>query len=162
MERQEPGPGQESVRDYPRPPRVESSGRRVRITFDGRTIVDTTAAVRVLETSHPPVYYVPLANVERSVLVPSDHHSVCEFKGMANYYHLVSGDRTVHNAAWYYPDPSPGYESLRDMVAFYPALVDEARLDDERVRPQEGHFYGGWITDEIVGPFKGAPTTRGW
>ena len=152
----------ESVWDYPRPPRVEASTRRVRVEVDGVVIVESTRALRVLETSHPPVYYVPPEDVRSEFLRPSRRTTWCEFKGEALYYDLEIGERTVRDVAWYYPEPSRGYEALRDHVAFYPGRVDAAYVDDERVQPQDGDFYGGWITSEIEGPFKGAPGTTGW
>jgi uncharacterized protein (DUF427 family) len=152
----------ESVWDYPRPPRVEASTRRVRVVHGGVAVADTTRAVRVLETSHPPVYYIPPEDVRGELLRPSRRHTLCEFKGQAGYYDLEVGGQTVHDAAWYYPDPSPGYEAIRDHVAFYPGRVDSCFVDEEQVRAQEGDFYGGWVTAEIVGPFKGGPGTAGW
>jgi uncharacterized protein (DUF427 family) len=152
----------ESVWDYPRPPRLEPSIRRVRVEQFGATIVDTGRALRVLETSHPPVYYVPREDVRTEALVPSSRRSYCEFKGVASYWHLVVGDRQSRDAAWSYEDPSPGYEPLRGMIAFYPGRVDRCFLDEEAVQPQEGNFYGGWVTAEIVGPFKGGEGTSGW
>jgi uncharacterized protein (DUF427 family) len=152
----------ESVWDYPRPPRVEASPRRVRVVFADQLIVDTKRAVRVLETSHPPVYYVPLDDVQSEFLVPSRHRTFCEFKGTASYVDLVVGDRRSGNAGWLYEHPSKGFEQLAGTVAFYPGRVDRCLVDEEIVRPQEGDFYGGWITDEITGPFKGGPGTRGW
>ena len=152
----------ESVWSYPRPPRVEPSSRRVRVVFDGEVVAETTRALRVLETSHPPVYYIPPADVRRECLVPTSRYSLCEFKGRAGYYTLAHGDRRSVEAAWYYPTPSPGYEQLADHVAFYPGRVDACFLDDERVDPQPGDFYGGWITADIAGPFKGRPGTEGW
>jgi uncharacterized protein (DUF427 family) len=152
----------ESVWDYPRPPRVEATSRRVRVEVGGVVIADTTRALRVLETSHPPVYYIPPEDVRSELLRSSRRHTYCEFKGQASYYDLVVGDREIHDVAWYYPEPSRGYEALRDHVAFYPDRVDAAYVDDEQVQPQAGDFYGGWITSEIEGPFKGAPGTTGW
>ncbi len=157
-----PGPGQESVWDYPRPPRVELSTRRVRVVFGGVLIADTRQAQRVLETSHPPVYYIPPADIQLQYLTPTTRHSFCEFKGQARYYSVAAGGRRAENAAWFYPDPAPGYEAIRDAVAFYPALMDACYVDDELVTPQPGGFYGGWITSDIVGPFKGSPGTWGW
>ncbi len=157
-----PGPGQESVWDYPRPPRLERTARRLRVVFAGRTIVDTTAGWRVLETSHPPVYYVPPADTDSSVLVPAAGSSFCEFKGRAAYYDLVAGERVSQQAAWGYPAPSRAFVAIAHHVAFYASRVDECYVDDERVAPQAGDFYGGWITHEIVGPFKGAAGTWGW
>ncbi len=152
----------ESVWDYPRPPAVEPVERHVKVVVGGQVIAETDRPVRVLETSHPPVYYVPAEDVRMEFMSPSAHRTVCEYKGMASYFNLDVAGRHVSNAAWYYTEPRPGYEQLKDMVAFYPWAVDEATVDGEVVRPQEGHFYGGWITDEIEGPFKGAPGTLGW
>lgn len=158
----EPGPGQESVWDYPRPPRVEPSRRRVRVVFNGEVVADTRRAQRVLETSHPPVYYVPPDDVRLGLLSPGKHRTYCEFKGEASYATLSVGGRTSRDAAWYYPRPAPGYEALRDHYAFYPSRVDACYVDDEQVTAQEGDFYGGWVTRDVVGPFKGAPGTWGW
>jgi uncharacterized protein (DUF427 family) len=160
--RVEPGPGQESVWDYPRPPRLEDATRRVRVVFNGETIVDTHLAKRVLETSHPPVYYVPLEAVRPGVLEPTPRSSVCEWKGRAGYYTVRVGHRAAADAAWFYPDPTPAFAAIREYVAFYPSRMDACYLDDERVSAQDGDFYGGWITADIVGPFKGGPGTWGW
>jgi uncharacterized protein (DUF427 family) len=161
IRRIEPGPGQESVWDYPRPPRVERTGDRVRIRLGGETVVDTTDAVRVLETSHPPVYYVPRDAV-RAELTPAPGASFCEFKGRARYLTIAAGDRREEAAVWYYPSPSPGFEALAGRVAVYPGRMDACEVAGETVVPQEGDFYGGWITSRVVGPFKGAPGTLGW
>ena len=152
----------ESVWDYPRPPRVEASHKLVRVEFAGEVLAETTRAYRVLETSHPPVFYIPLEDVHAEFLRPSRRRTYCEFKGEAAYYDLVAGGREVREAAWYYPEPSARYEVLRDHVAFYPGRVDAAFVGDEQVTPQDGDFYGGWITSEIEGPFKGGPGTAGW
>jgi uncharacterized protein (DUF427 family) len=152
----------ESVWGYPRPPRVEVSRRLVRVEFAGEVIAETTCACRVLETSHPPVYYIPPEDVRSEFLRPSRRHTRCEFKGEASYYDLEVGDREVRDVAWYYPEPSSRYEVIRDHVAFCPGRVDSAWVDDEQVVAQAGDFYGGWITSEIEGPFKGAPGTAGW
>ncbi len=152
----------ESVWDYPRPPAVEASERRVRVEFAGEVIAETTRACRVLETSHPPVYYVPPEDVRSEFLRPSRRHTYCEFKGEASYYDLVVGGREARDAAWYYPDPRSRYAALRGYLAFYPGRVDAAWVDDERVQAQGGDFYGGWITAEIEGPYKGGPGTAGW
>ena len=157
-----PGPGQESVWDYPRPPRVEPVSGRVTIELNGQRIVDTTRALRVLETSHPPTVYVPRADIVDGALRDADGTSFCEFKGRAGYLDVVAGDRVAAKAAWYYPNPSRGYEQLVDHVAIYPGRMDECTLDGELVTAQEGDFYGGWITSRGVGPFKGAPGTWGW
>lgn len=151
----------ESVWDYPRPPRVERSPKRVRIVHGGVTVVDSDRCWRVLETSHPPVFYVPRADVAGS-LRRAAGSSFCEFKGAATYWDLVVGDAAVvREAGWSYETPSPGFEELTGAVAFYPGRVDVCELDGERVQPQEGNFYGGWITSDITGPFKGAPGTAG-
>lgn len=157
-----PGPGQESVWDYPRPPRVEDSTRHIRVVFNGVTVAETRRAKRVLETSHPPVYYIPPEDARMEYFTPTQHSSFCEYKGSARYYRLVVGDKAADNAAWYYPDPTPGYQALRGYLAIYPSRVDACFVDGERARPQAGDFYGGWITGEIVGPFKGEPGTQGW
>jgi uncharacterized protein (DUF427 family) len=163
-----PGPGQESVWDYPRPPRVEASSRLVEVVFGGVQLAASPRALRVLETSHPPVYYLPPEDVRTEYLHPSDHHSWCEWKGLASYYHVVvprsseSAGRSAENAAWYYPDPTVPYKEIRGYIAFYPHLVDACYLDGERVQAQPGDFYGGWITSEVVGPFKGDPGTSHW
>jgi uncharacterized protein (DUF427 family) len=157
-----PGPGQESVWDYPRPPRVEPVPERIRVVVDGITIADSTAAQRVLETAGAPVYYVPRSDVRMDLLQRSDHQTVCEFKGEATYYSLSLPDRTVPNIGWAYLAPSPGYEAIAGHVAFYAWAVDEAWVGDERATPQPGRFYGGWVTSRVVGPFKGRPGTFGW
>ena len=157
-----PGPGQESVWDYPRPPRVEPTSRHLRVIFGGVVIADTRRAHRVLETSHPPVYYIPPADIRMEYLTPGAGSSFCEFKGRAAYYTVAAGDRRAENAAWYYPSPAPGFEAIAGAVAFYPALMDACYVDGELAEPQPGGFYGGWITADIVGPFKGGPGTRGW
>jgi len=152
----------ESVWDYPRPPRAELSTRSIRVVFNGVTVAETTRAVRVLETSHPPVYYIPPEDVRAEYLRPSRRWTFCEFKGGACYYDLEVEGRSAEDAAWYYPDPTQGYDVLRGHVAFYPGRVDACYVDDERVQPQAGDFYGGWVTGDIVGPFKGGPGTAGW
>jgi uncharacterized protein (DUF427 family) len=156
------GPGQESVWDYPRPPSAEVTGRHVVVEIAGQVIADTRRAVRVCETSHPPVYYVPRDDVTPGVLERGQGSSWCEWKGAATYWDVVVDGRRLPGVAWSYEQPSPGYEHLRGAVAFYPAAVDRALVDGEQVRPQPGGFYGGWITDEVAGPFKGAPGTLGW
>ena len=161
VQRIEPGPDQESVWDYPRPPRVEATGERIRIEFGGRTVVDTTDAVRVLETSHPPVYYVRSGDV-RAELLPAPGASICEFKGAARYLTLQVGDARADGAAWTYPDPLPGYQDLQGRIAVYPSRMDRCEVAGETVVPQQGDFYGGWITSRVVGPFKGGIGTLGW
>src|SRR5687767_8694567 len=151
----------ESVWDYPRPPRVQPSDRQVEIRHRGAVVADSRAAVRVLETSHPPVFYLPVTDV-RATLQRTARRTYCEFKGVATYWNVTVGQEVLAAAAWSYEEPSPGYESLRSLVAFYPARFDECTVDGERVRSQEGDFYGGWITSDVVGPFKGGPGTVGW
>jgi uncharacterized protein (DUF427 family) len=157
-----PARGQESVWDYPRPPRLERSAKHVVVRLGGVVVADTSAAWRVLETSHPPVWYVPRPDVAAGTLHPTSRTSYCEFKGTAGYWTVTADGVTRPDAAWSYPRPSPGYEPMTDAVAFYPALMDECTVDGEVVRPQAGGFYGGWITDDVVGPFKGEPGTWGW
>ena len=161
-ERLTPGTGQESVWDYPRPPRVEPSGSVVEIRLGGRLIARTTAALRVLETSHPPTYYLPVTAFADDVLRPATGSSWCEWKGDASYLDLVTPARTAGRAGWTYPRPSPGFEALVDHLAVMPGAMDACTIDGELVVPQDGGFYGGWITSRVVGPFKGGPGTRGW
>jgi uncharacterized protein (DUF427 family) len=161
-ERIEPGPGQESVWDYPRPPRVEPTARHIVVEFGGVVIADTTRAVRVLETSQPPAYYLPRADIAVAHLLPTRTHTYCEWKGEASYFTVEAGARTAVDAAWTYPRPTPGFEAIVDHVAFYAQLMDRCLVDDEVVEPNDGAFYGGWITNDVVGPFKGAPGTLGW
>ncbi|MBX3066776.1 MAG: DUF427 domain-containing protein [Anaerolineae bacterium] len=162
VQRQTPLPGQESVWDYPRPPRVEPTSKRIRVIFNGVTIADSTRAFRVLETSHPPVYYLPVEDVRMLFLRKTDRETLCEFKGLAAYFTIAVGDKTAANAAWCYPDPTEGYEAIRDHIAFYPGRMEACYVDEEKVQAQDGDFYGGWITSEIVGPFKGSAGTWGW
>jgi uncharacterized protein (DUF427 family) len=132
------------------------------VVFNDITIAESSQAFRVLETSHPPVYYIPLGDVQQQFISRSDHESYCEFKGLATYYTLMVGDKVATNAAWSYHNPSVGYGSIKDHVAFYPGRVDACYVDGERVQAQDGDFYGGWITSDIEGPFKGGPGTAGW
>ena len=162
VERVTPGPGQESVWDYPRPPRMEPVPERIRVVVDGIEIADSTNAFRVLETAGAPVYYVPSEDVRMDLLRPTEHRTVCEWKGEATYHTLSLPAREIPNVAWSYPDPTPGYEAIRDHLAFYASKVDEAWVGDEIATPQPGHFYGGWVTSRVVGPFKGGPGSAGW
>jgi uncharacterized protein (DUF427 family) len=155
-------PGQESVWDYPRPPRLEDFPGRIRIVFGGQTIVDTTGAKRVLETSHPPTFYVPPDAIVPGAVELVGGRSWCEWKGQARYLDVVVGDRRARKAAWTYPSPTGRFAQLKDFVAFYPAAMDACFVNDEQARAQPGGFYGGWITSNLVGPFKGAPGTMGW
>ena len=161
--RVEPGPGQESAWDYPRPPRVEPVPERIRVVIDGIEVASSTRALRVLETAGAPVYYLPPEDVRTDLLVPSKHTTSCEWKGEASYRTVVTPDgRVAPNAAWTYTVPRPGYEALTGYLAFYAWAADEAWVGNERATPQPGHFYGGWITSKVVGPFKGEPGTQGW
>ena len=153
----------ESVWDYPRPPAISPSDRLVRIVHGGEVIAETRRAIRVLETAGAPVWYLPMIDVRLELLRPAiGHQTVCEWKGVAVYLDLVVGDRVAPRAAWSYPTPQRGYEAIAGHLAFYAGSVDEATVDGERVRPQPGGFYGGWVTDDVVGPFKGEPGTWGW
>jgi uncharacterized protein (DUF427 family) len=153
----------ERVWDYPRPPAVEACGLRVRVELAGEPLADSIHALRVLETSHPPTIYVPPGDVRLELVESrSARSSWCEFKGRARYVDAVAGGRRFEAIGWTYPDPSVGYELLRDHIAFYPSRVDGAWIGDERVTAQEGDFYGGWITADLIGPFKGPAGTLGW
>ena len=157
-----PGSGQESAWAYPRPPRLEPTARRLVVVLDGETIAETTRGYRVVETSHPPNYYFPPDDVAPGALEPSGGRSFCEFKGRAHYFTVRSGDGIEVDAAWGYDRPSPAFEAITGYVAFYPVRMDACTVDGEPVAPQEGGFYGGWITPDVVGPFKGGPGSRGW
>lgn len=161
-QRIEPQPGQESVWDYPRPPRLEPTPKRIRIIFNGVTIADTQRAYRVLETSHPPVYYLPPQDICQEYLVSSNRHSFCEFKGGATYWSIKVGDKIARDAAWSYESPTPEFAAIKGYLAFYAAAMEACYVEDEQVQPQPGGFYGGWITSDIVGPFKGGPGSWGW
>jgi uncharacterized protein (DUF427 family) len=152
----------ESVWDYPRPPRVEPSSEHVAVTHAGIVVADTTQSLRVLETSHPPTYYLPLDAFADGVLRQGEGASWCEWKGQASYLDLVVGESVLPAVAWTYPRPTKGFEALVDHVALYPGRVDRCTVDGEVVQPQPGSFYGGWITSRVTGPFKGAPGTSGW
>jgi uncharacterized protein (DUF427 family) len=152
----------ESVWDYPRPPRLESEPQPVSIEFAGEVIAQTDNAFRVLETSHPPGIYLPQDCFVAGVLQPNPASSLCEWKGQAVYWDLVVGEQVASSAGWSYPDPARKFQALRDYVSVYPGLVAACYIGDERVQAQKGDFYGGWITQNIAGPFKGAPGTWGW
>jgi uncharacterized protein (DUF427 family) len=160
--RVEPASGQESVWDYPRPPRLEPVPARLRVEFGTETIADSVAGFRVLETSHPPVYYIPQADIRMDLMRKASGSSWCEFKGEAGYWSIEAGGRRSDNAAWSYPAPSPAFAPIAGHLAFYASRVDACFVGDEAVQPQEGDFYGGWITSKVVGPFKGGAGTRGW
>ncbi len=152
----------ESVWDYPRPPKVEPSNEEIVVIHNGVELIRTNRSFRVLETSHPPTYYLPLADFKKDVLVPVDGNTFCEFKGRADYFDLVLPGTKIERFAWEYPEPTKGFTDLIGHIAFYPASVDTVTVDGEQVIPQEGGFYGGWITSRVKGPFKGAPGTWGW
>lgn len=156
-----PGPGQESVWDYSRPPRMEPDSRLVVVRSGSILIAETTKAVRVLETASPPTFYIPPGEVRRHRLRPAKGGSRCEWKGEASYWDVTLPDRILERAAWSYEVPLPEFDSLRGFVSFYPALL-ECFVGGERVRPQPGEFYGGWVTSEIAGPFKGEPGSGSW
>lgn len=158
----EPGPGQESVWDYPRPPRIEPVSAQLKVKFDGKVVADTIHAYRILETSHPPTYYISPADVDHALIEKADHRSFCEFKGEAKYWSVVGPTKRANAAAWSYANPVAEFAALKDYFSFYANKVDECWVGGEIVLPQEGDFYGGWITKNVVGPFKGALGTRGW
>ena len=156
-------PGQESVWAYPRPAIAEATGLHLTVAFGGTVIADTRRGVRTLETSHPPSYYFPREDVAMECLTPNAAAgSMCEWKGRARYFDVVVGDRRAEAAAWSYPSPTPTFLILKDHVAVYPGAMDECRVDGELATPQEGGFYGGWISSHVAGPFKGPPGSRGW
>ncbi|MDX1481982.1 MAG: DUF427 domain-containing protein [Woeseiaceae bacterium] len=155
---EEPGPGKESVWDYPRPPDVVADARRVEVRAGDLLIANTTQAQRLRETASPPAWYLPTSDVAMNRLVDAPDRSFCEWKGVARYLALETGGEAI---AWTYDDPGARYAMLKDHVAFYPGRI-ECYVDGERVRAQPGGFYGGWITADIVGPYKGDPGTGHW
>ena len=155
-------PGQESVWSYPRPAIAEPSPARVTIEHCGVVIADTCASVRTLETSHPPSYYIPRDNIAPDILRRAAGSSFCEWKGSAAYWDVVIGDIVLSRVGWSYADPTPGFATLRDHIAFYAGPFDRCTVDGEAVVPQPGNFYGGWITSALAGPFKGVPGSLGW
>jgi uncharacterized protein (DUF427 family) len=161
INRVEPGPGQESVWDFPRPPRVEATGRHLVVSFGGVVVADTRRAQRVLETSQPPAYYFPRDDVRMDLLRPSTHVTFCEWKGQASYFDVVVDGAVAAQAVWTYPSPVPAFASIRDHLAFYAQRL-ECSVDDEPVVANEGTFYGGWITRDVVGPFKGGAGSAHW
>lgn len=162
MQRIAPGPNQESVWDYPRPPRLEPVTERLQVIFNGVVLADSIRGLRILETSHPPTYYIPPEDVQTKLLKPVSGRSLCEFKGEAAYWTVKAESRTSERAAWSYPAPWRPYEPLKNHYCFYASRVDDCFVGSERVQAQDGDFYGGWITSQVVGPFKGAPGTLGW
>jgi uncharacterized protein (DUF427 family) len=162
VQRETAGPGQESVWDYPRPAVAEPTARHLLIRHRGIVVAETRRGVRTLETSHPPTYYFPPEDVASDLLRPSARRSLCEWKGTARYFDVVIGDERLADAAWAYPAPTPAFAMIRDHLAFYPAVFDVCLVDGERAVPQPGGFYGGWITADLAGPFKGVPGSRFW
>ena len=161
-QRVEPGPGQESVWDYPRPPAVAPTASRIRVVHGGANIADTTSAIRVLETSQPPAFYIPRADIAVEHLASGGGRSFCEWKGPATYWSVVVDGVMTRDAAWSYESPTPRFVAIAGHLAFYARLMDECWVDEERVHANPGSFYGGWITSNVVGPFKGDPGTEYW
>lgn len=157
-----PGPGQESVWDYPRPPRLEDCSKHIQIVFNDVIIADTHRSKRVLETSHPPSYYLLPEDLRMDYFSQTARSSFCEWKGQASYYTICVGDQQAENAAWFYTNPTAAFAAIRNYVAFYPSRMQACYVDGELVQAQPGDFYGGWITSNIVGPFKGGAGTWGW
>lgn len=157
-----PGPGQESIWDYPRPPKVELFEKNIRVEFAGRSIAETSISYKVMETASPPCYYIPQEFIKMEYLIKSNHKTLCEWKGSATYWSINVDGNISENAGWSYPVPWKGFELIKDHIAFFAGRVDGCFIDDEKVRPQAGDFYGGWITSNITGPFKGDPGTEHW
>jgi len=161
-QRIEPKPGQESVWDYPRPPRLEPVSGRLWVVFNGQIIADSERTQRVLETSHPPVYYFPIEDIKSDCLIPSSRQTFCEWKGACRYYSIQVGDQRASDVAWHYPNPVPDFAAIANSVSFYASQMDACYVRGEQVDAQPGDFYGGWITQDIVGPFKGIRGSWGW
>jgi uncharacterized protein (DUF427 family) len=159
---EKPKKGQESVWDYPRPPKLEMFSGKIEIYFNDVLIAETLHAYRVLETSHPPVYYIPPKDIHQKYLAKSDQTTFCEWKGKGSYYNVLVKDKIMRDAAWFYTDPKKGFEAIRNYPAFYAHKMDKCIVNGEAVIPQPGNFYGGWITKNIVGPFKGVEGSWGW
>lgn len=157
-----PQANQESVWDYPRPPRVEKSSKHIVVVFNGITLVDSHNCYRVLETSHPPTYYIPQSDIAMQYLTLTAKNTFCEFKGSASYWTIDVNGKRAESAGWMYARPAKGYEVITNHIAFYASRMDACYVNEELVQAQAGDFYGGWITSEIVGPFKGDIGTRGW
>jgi uncharacterized protein (DUF427 family) len=157
----DPGPGQESVWDYPRPPRLVADPRRVEVRIGEALLARSSHAIRVLETASPPTFYLPRADVRMELLRRATGHSYCEWKGQAIYFDAIDDRRVIERAAWSYENPTAPFSAIAGYLSFYPGRVT-CTVDGERVRPQRGAFYGGWVTDEIVGPYKGEAGTGGW
>lgn len=156
------GPQQESVWDYPRPAVCEATSRRVQIIHKGVMILDSKAAYRTLETSHPPTYYIPQSDIAMEYLKPNARRTMCEWKGQARYFDIVIGGSTTPAGAWGYAAPTPSFAAIKDHIAFYPDPLDQCMIDGEQITPQPGQFYGGWISQYEAGPFKGIPGSQFW
>jgi uncharacterized protein (DUF427 family) len=152
----------ESVWDYPRPPRLEPFLKKIEIKFGGESIATTSNAFRILETSHPPVYYIPQQDIKMQYLKPASGSSFCEWKGKASYWDIEVGDKRADRVAWSYAGPTDPFAAIKDHLAFYAHAMESCTVDGEIVMPQPGSFYGGWITSNLIGPFKGGPGTQGW
>ena len=157
-----PKPGQESVWDYPRPPKLEPVNKTIEVYFNDELIVRTNRAYRVLETSHPPTYYIPPEDIKMEHMVPSSRSTYCEWKGRGSYFHVRAGDKQADDAAWYYSEPYERFRPIRNYVAFYAHKMQRCIVNGEIATPQPGNFYGGWVTSEITGPFKGVEGSFGW
>ena len=157
----EPGPGQESVWDYPRPPRVEPDSRKILIRCESEIVAESMDSIRILETAGPPVFYLPQKDIDMTKLSDGTGSSLCEWKGPAKYWTVTVGKTVLENVGWSYPEPFPGYENISDYISFYPSRL-ECYIEGERVLSQPGGFYGGWVTSELVGPFKGEKGTEWW
>ena len=156
-------PGQRSVWDFPRPAEVLKAPHKIAVFYGGDCLIETSSAYMVVETSHPPTYYLPHGDLRwPKAIRASGRQSVCEWKGVAHYFDLEHGGQKAANAVWCYPSPEAGFAEIRGYLAFYPSLMAACYVDDERVRPQPGHFYGGWVTSHYTGPFKGVPGSRFW
>ncbi|QUL39516.1 DUF427 domain-containing protein [Erythrobacter sp. JK5] len=148
--------------DYPRPAIAEPTDRHLQIIHRGRTLVDSRAAWRTLETSHPPTYYIPQSDIAMDHLQPNSRRTICEWKGQARYWDVMIDGERIEAAAWSYPDPTPAFAAIKDCLAFYPEPFDRCLIDGEAITPQPGGFYGGWISRYEAGPFKGVPGSRFW
>lgn len=162
FKRQKPELGQESVWDYPRPPRIEPVPERLKVIFNGRVVADSAKGYRILETSHPPTYYIPREDINEEFLRPAAGQTFCEWKGRASYFDVVVEGREAIRVAWSYPSPTIPFLAIKGSVSFYAEPMDACYVGEEQVRPQPGNFYGGWVTSKVVGPFKGGPGTKGW
>jgi len=157
-----PGPGQESVWDYPRPPAIQAVDQRIHVVFNREVIAESTNSLRVVETAGAPVYYIPPEDIKMGYLHPTHHSSFCEWKGTAKYWNVKVKDRETNNAAWGYPRPESGYEPIAGFLAFYAQKMDACYVGNELVTPQPGKFYGGWVTANLVGPIKGESGSESW